>query len=88
MPMLLGLLCLLAACNGSTPAELAPPPAALLSPCERPASLPGRDATQAEVERWWGADRSALRACADRHQLLADWALGQAEVRLPRRRRP
>jgi len=70
-------LCLLAACGGSTPADLAPPPEALTAACAGPVALPHRDATQAEVERWWGRDRSALRACAERHALLADWAAGQ-----------
>lgn len=73
-----GWLCLLAACSGSTVADLAPLPEALTAPCPAPLSLPARDATQAEVESWWGRDRSALRDCAARHTLLADWAAGQA----------
>lgn len=76
-----GLLCLLAACSGSAPADLAPPPAAVIAPCDAPLALPRRDATQAEVERWWGRDRSALRACRARHALLAAWAVGQAAAR-------
>lgn len=70
-------LCLLAACGDSTAADLAPPPAALLDPCTLPLALPDRDATQSEVERWWGHDRSALRECAGRQALLAHWAAGQ-----------
>ena len=70
-------LCLLAACGGSTPADLAPPAAVLMAPCAGPVALPHRDATQAEVEHWWGRDRSALRDCAARHGLLAEWAGGQ-----------
>lgn len=77
MTMLTGPLCLLAACSGSTPADLAPPPEALMAPCAAPMALPLRDATQAEVERWWGRDRSALRACAARHGALVGWAEGQ-----------
>jgi hypothetical protein len=77
MTMLTGWLCLLAACAGSTPADLSPPPDALLASCAAPLSLPDRDATQAEVERWWGRDRSALRACAARHGGLVAWAEGQ-----------
>ena len=72
-----GCLCLLAACSGSTPADLAPPPEALTASCAVPLALPARDATQAEVERWWGRDRAELRACGERHALLADWAAGQ-----------
>lgn len=71
-----GSLCLLAACSASVPVEVQPPPAALVEPCALPLALPVRDATQAEIERWWGADRSALRNCADRHGLLARWAEG------------
>ncbi|MBK5928583.1 hypothetical protein [Rhodobaculum claviforme] len=63
------------------PADLAPPPPALVAPCAAPVALPDRDATQAEVERWWGADRAALGDCAARHALLADWAAGQIAAR-------
>jgi hypothetical protein len=72
--MLAGSLCLLAACSVSVPVEVPPPPAALVVPCDLPLALPGRDATQAEVERWWGRDRAALRDCAERHGLLVRWA--------------
>ena len=58
------------------PLDLPPPPADLLAPCPAPLSLPARDATQIEVERWWGADRAALRACQGRHEALAVWATG------------
>lgn len=63
MTMLVGSLYLLAACRGSVPGDVPLPPAALLVPCDLPVKLPGRDATQAEVERWWGSDRAALREC-------------------------
>ncbi|MGY6634064.1 MAG: Rz1-like lysis system protein LysC [Alkalilacustris sp.] len=75
------LLCLLAACTASAPADLAPPPPALLDPCALPTPLPHRDATQAEVEHWWGEDRSALRRCGARHALLVEWATGQLAAR-------
>lgn len=72
---------LLAACAASTPGDIAAPPEALMAPCAAPLRLPQRDATQAEVERWWGHDRSALRDCAARHGLLIDWAEGQMAAR-------
>lgn len=76
MMMLVGSLCLLAACSGSVPVEVPPPPPALVGACAEPARLPVRALTQAEVERLWGADRGRLRDCAGRHRVLADWAEG------------
>ena len=74
-------LCLLAACGASAPADLTRPPPELMAACGVPVALPDRAATQAEVERWWGADRSALRSCGARHGLLAEWAAGQLAAR-------
>jgi hypothetical protein len=39
--------------------------------------LPERELTQAEVERFWGRDRSALRACGDQVKALAEWVSGK-----------
>ena len=77
--MLIALPCLLGACGASTPVDVPPPPAEMVSRCAAPLSLPARDATQAEVERWWGRDRAALRDCADRHAALSDWAANVTE---------
>lgn len=77
IPTLIALLWALTACGGSTAGDITPPPDSLLPACGLPISLPHRELTQAEVEIWWGRDRSALRDCAARHELLAEWALGQ-----------
>ena len=41
-----------------------------------PVVLPARDATQAEVERWWRADRARLVACGGMLSVLQGWAEG------------
>ena len=67
--------CLLTACVGST-ASVKPegPPPSLVQECRAPVALPARDASQAEVERWWRADRAALAECREKHGGLAGWA--------------
>jgi len=77
MTMLGGSLCLLAACSGSIVADMAGVPAKLTASCAAPVALPQRDIRQAEVELAWGRDRAALRDCASRHALLADFLEGQ-----------
>jgi len=37
--------------------------------------LPERALSQVEVERFWGRDRSALRACGEQVDGLAQWGL-------------
>lgn len=71
-------LCLLAACGGSTYGDVPLPGDRLLEPCAAPAVLPDRALTQAEVERWWGRDRTTLRDCAGRQALLVSWARAMA----------
>lgn len=39
----------------------------LLLPCDDPVFIPEKDLTQAEVEKYWGEDRSRLVACRDKH---------------------
>ena len=66
------MLCLLSVCAACAPADqpaVAPPPS-LLAPCDPPVALPDRAISDQEAEIWWGRDRSALRACASRHQGL------------------
>lgn len=65
----------LTACLGSTGAD-APrpkPPPSLTAPCAPPVQLPERVLTQADVERFWGRDRTALRACGDQVKALTEW---------------
>ena len=69
----------LAACLGSTPsarANLEMPPPSLVEPCQPALNLPARDITQAEVERFWRADRARLAACREKHQGMVDWSAG------------
>ena len=77
-----GALWALTACSGSTAsgADLAPPPPSLVQPCEAALALPVRDLMQAEVERFWRADRARLAACRDKHRGLVDWADGVREA--------
>jgi hypothetical protein len=75
--MLAGLLFPLAACSGSTPARPVPPPPSLTAPCAEPVWLPARDMTQAEVETFWGRDRTALRECGDKHAALVAYGAGE-----------
>jgi hypothetical protein len=65
----------LALAGCSAPVALAPLPATLAEPCAAPVSLPARDATQAEVARWWIADRAALADCAAKHRAVVGWAV-------------
>lgn len=70
---------LLAACLGSTQsagARLEAPPPSLTQPAQPPVTLPARDITQAEVERFWRADRARLIEAREKHQGLVDWAAG------------
>ena len=74
---------LLAACNGSTASggiRLDPPPPSLTEPCQPAVVLPARDMTQAEVERFWRADRARVAACREKHQGMVDWAMGVVEA--------
>jgi hypothetical protein len=71
---ILSALVLTASCASRSvePIPILPPPS-LTAPCAPPVSLPEGAMTQAEVEKAWGRDRSALRTCAERHQALASW---------------
>ena len=77
-----GALLALTACGGSTAsgADLAPPPPSLVQPCEPAVALPVRDLMQAEVERFWRADRARLAGCREKHQGMVDWADGVREA--------
>lgn len=66
---------------GLTAADVAPPPASLVVPCQVPQGLPVRTLTQGEAEVLWGRDRGGLRECGERHGLLVAWAKGQVGVR-------
>ena len=68
--MLLPLLWVLTACTGSTDAE-PPVPPSLLAPCAAPHALPERALSRAEVEVFWGRDRTALRRCGEQIAALA-----------------
>ena len=68
-----------AACSGSARVDPPAPPPVLQARCALPVVLPNRDATQAEVETWWGRDRTALRTCAARHDALATSSEERAE---------
>ena len=84
MPLLalIGLCFPLAACGGSTAsgARLSAPPPSLVQTCQAAVALPARDLMQAEVERFWRADRARLAACRDKHQGLAEWAGGVVQA--------
>lgn len=72
---LAGALLALTACGGSTASvPIEAPPPSLTEPCQVPMTLPAREASQVEVERWWGADRARLVECVSRHDGLAEWA--------------
>ena len=66
----------LTACDGliASGARIDDPPPSLVQECEAPLRLPARDATQAEVERWWMTDRARLLDCGEKHAGLAVWA--------------
>ena len=67
--MLITSLSVLTACAGSTRSNnnlqgvLTPAPAELVVPCASPITLPERELTQAEVERYWLKDRKNLVIC-------------------------
>lgn len=73
MPLLAVLPFLLTACAASIVADPPPPPASLTAPCTRPVPLPERETPQGEAEIYWGRDRSALRACGEQLDGLANW---------------
>lgn len=63
-----------------TPVEIPPPPAMAVEACRPPVSIPVREATQAEVEQWWGRDRTSLRECGARQRVLTAWSDGIVEA--------
>lgn len=69
-------LCLLTACGGLTVsgAAIDPPPPSLVQPCREAVALPQGVMVQADVERFWRADRARLAECRDKQAGLADWA--------------
>jgi len=68
---LVGLPLVLTACAASTVAILTiGPPPSLLALCAIPMNLPERALTRAEVEAFWGRDRTALRWCQGRYRVL------------------
>lgn len=75
--MLIAPLLALAACSGFRAADIEPLPDTVAAPCDLPVALPLRTLTQAEVERFWGSDRDALRDCAARHGLAVAHVEGQ-----------
>jgi hypothetical protein len=77
MLMLISLPLVLTACGGSNFAEFEKAPPELTAPCQLPVRLPERSLSQAETEVFWGRDRAALRACAERHNLLVLHVQGQ-----------
>lgn len=80
--MLAALPLALAACSVSTrsvspvkPPVIAMPDSALLSECKRPVKLGNGPLTQADVERLWITDRSALLDCYRRHLALRNFVV-------------
>jgi hypothetical protein len=61
-------------------ARLDPPPPSLTAPVPGPVALPARDLTQAEVERFWRADRARLLDARDKHKGLVEWAQGVVDA--------
>lgn len=74
--------CLLTGCAGSIAANPPAPPPSLTLACAAPVALPERAMSDRDVEIFWGRDRTALRACAERHGALTDWV---AATRIPTR---
>ena len=71
----------LAACSPDIAADIAPPPDSLVERCDAPQTWArGTDLTVAQTAILWGRDRTALRDCGERHELLAEWARGQMEA--------
>lgn len=75
--MLIGMLLVLTACEGSIRSSKAPiiasPGDNLIRPCQRPVSLPDRALTQEEVESYWIRDRANLIACGKQLQSLSEF---------------
>lgn len=46
---------------------LAAPPAAMTDPCANPVTIPNKALSAGEVAPLWGADRTALASCRDKH---------------------
>jgi hypothetical protein len=63
---------MLTACLGSSSVKPSTVPPSLKSGCADPVALPDRGLNDAEIELFWGRDRSALRACGSKHNALAD----------------
>jgi len=62
---------LVVGCKGSTGSVK--PETSMLRSCALPASLPDRDLTQAEVERFWIRDRQNLINCGVSKKALVNW---------------
>jgi hypothetical protein len=71
------LLLVLSGCFSADGPTLAAPPASLLAACPDPVAIPRRDLTGAEIEVFWGRDRTALRTCAQRHGALVKEVAGR-----------
>lgn len=73
---------LLTACDelAVSGATIDPPPPSLVQPCRQAVALPEGAMAQADVERFWRADRARLAECREKHQGLSDWAEGVAGV--------
>ena len=86
--MLASLALALAACSVSTksvsppvkPPQIARPDSTLLATCPRPVVLGQGPLTQAQVEEFWIADRSALLACYRRHLALRNYIVGRDDA--------
>ena len=74
------------ACAGSIAGDVVRPSPEMAEPCTEPARLPVRALTQAEVEIYWGRDRTALRNCAEMHNAVVALIDAQADAQLNRRR--
>ena len=61
------------ACAGSTKSGNVKPELAVTQKCKLPVSLPDRDLTQAEVEKFWMRDRKALLECGVTKESLVKW---------------
>jgi len=65
---------ILAGCNSSKETlpvavkpRIDPVPVELRIPCEPPVTLPDRELSQNEVEKYWSGDRGELSKCGARH---------------------
>lgn len=72
---MIALVCLaaLGSCSNWQVVRPPAPPEAAMELCEVPAVLPAGDMTQSSVEKHWGRDRSNLRTCRARHEMLVEW---------------